>query len=119
MTTAIERAIEMIAHNMSLCDDSPSTQQNKEKAMTQHVDALNININSKKSVEYAKTRNAINMDANELYKDNAAGHYTFRKARKKIVIKFLGGSVARDLDEKSPGYKKLFVNFPDGSKARY
>lgn len=94
------------------------TQENMKRVqpMQKAVDSINLNPNSKKSVEYARARAAINHDCYTLYKDNAAAAKNFKVARKKVIIEFLGGKIQKVNDEQ--GYRKLVV-FPDESKARY
>lgn len=77
-----------------------------------HIDAVQIQHNGKKSVEYAKCRSAINMDTYNLFHDNAAGAKNYKVSTKKKVIAFLGGTI-----EWKEG--KKFVMFPDKSQARY
>lgn len=76
------------------------------------IDAVNISVFGKKSVEYAKCRAAINQDVNTLYKDNAAAAKNYKVLAKKKVILHLGGHI-----EMVDG--KKFVMFPDKSQARY
>ena len=77
-----------------------------------HIDQVEIKFNGKRSVEYAKCRAAINLDAQEVFKDNAAGAKNWRSANKHKAVKILGGKI-----EMIDG--KKFVLFPDESKARF
>jgi hypothetical protein len=77
-----------------------------------YVDQVNISFNGKRSVEYAKCRAAINMDAHETFKDNAAGAKNWLNANKNKAVKILGGTIAMIEGKK-------FVIFPDESKARF
>jgi hypothetical protein len=83
--------------------------------MTQKLDALDnvdFNLSSKHSVEYAKCRAAINKFVYDTYKDNAAGGKNYKSFAKQKVIKFFNGKISWTDNKK-------FVEFPDGSKARY
>ena len=100
-------------------------QQANTNKGTDVMDSIELRLNGKRSVEYAKARGAINQRTYELYKDNAAGAKNYKHPRKKIVIEHLGGKVQwmEVEDRKDDGVvlieKKKFVVFPDGSKARY
>ena len=77
-----------------------------------YVDKVEIRFNGKRSVEYAKCRSAINLDAETTFRDNVAGAKNWRSANKHKAIKILGGTI-----EIIEG--KKFVIFSDQSKARF
>lgn len=91
------------------------TLQNQNMARVEkvkHSDQINLRPGEKKSISYARCRAAINQDAYELYKDNAAGAKNFKKSRKMMAVEFLGGKVEwKD--------NKKWVVFSDGIQARY
>jgi hypothetical protein len=108
MTTIIEKVTALVTGNMQRVG-APIPQG---ASMQRNVDLVNMNHRDKKSVNYARCRAAINLDCNELWKDNAAGAKNFKVNAKKTAIKFLEGKI-----EWKDG--KKFVMFPDGSQARY
>lgn len=81
-------------------------------SLTPNCDKLVIDPEGRGSIEYARARNAINMDYSLLFRSNQALAKRLRREQKKTVVSFLKGEVSKN------GEGKLIVTFPDKTVAR-
>lgn len=81
--------------------------------MAQHIDSVVINAKGRGSVEYAKARAAIELDASDIARHNQARAHNWTKRVKGVVIDHLHGEIRKGKDGKPDS-----VVFKDGSVAK-
>lgn len=77
-----------------------------------HIDNVNFLPRAKASVNYAMAREAIKLDAESIAKSNQARAKNWANATKSFVVDHLQGIIVQ-------GKKGTYVDFADGSKAKF